>query len=135
MVESALGIGAGLVLLVLMLWCAHRWIDRGQPPRLVRPAARLVEKLHRRLHPPKDELPPVLLALELRRISEDLRRFDDDDPPRKAERLAARTLAYDLALRDYAKGVNIPAPEGHFGLTAEQRFALESALIEAGHDW
>ena len=131
--DSALGIGAGLVLLVLMLWCAHRWIDTGQPPRLVRPAVRLVQRLG--AHPPEDELPAVLLGLEVRRLSEDLRRFDDGDPPRKAERLAARTLAYDLALRDYAKGVNIPVPDGQFGLTREERFALESALIEAGHDW
>jgi hypothetical protein len=134
-VDTALGTAAGLVILVLLLWSAHRWIDTGSPPWLLRPAVRLAAWLHQRLRPPKPTLPPVLVGLELRRLSEEVRKVDDGDPPRKAERLAARTLAYDLALRDYARLAEIPVPEGHLGLTREQRFELESALISAGYDW
>jgi hypothetical protein len=134
--DSALGTIAGLVILVLLLWCAYRWIDTEQPPRVLRPAVRAVARVRDRLRPPPPpSLPPVLVALELRRLSEEVRKVDEGDPPRKAERLAARTLAYDLALRDYARLVDIPVPEGHLGLTREQRFELESALIGAGYDW
>ncbi len=95
-------------------------------PRLLRLAFR---------RPRREPLPPILLALELRRMGEEVRRVEAGDEPSKAERLAARRLAYDQVLRDYCRSVGIPAPPGIGSLTAEQRFAVERDLISAGHDW
>ncbi|KGN30766.1 hypothetical protein N802_06045 [Knoellia sinensis KCTC 19936] len=84
---------------------------------------------------PAEPLPPVLLGLELARMAEHVRLVEEGNQPRKAERLAASTLAYDLVLRDYCRSVDLPVPEGHGTLSRSQRFELESALITHGHDW
>lgn len=84
---------------------------------------------------PKETLPPVLLGLELARIAGLVRQVEEGCQPWKAERLAAITLAYDLALRDYCRSVELPVPDGHGTLTRRQRFEMESALITHGHDW
>lgn len=82
-----------------------------------------------------EPLPPVLFGLELARLAEHVRQVEGDNQPWKAERLAASTLAYDLALRDYCRSVDLPVPEGHGSLSRRQRFEMESALITTGHDW
>lgn len=88
-----------------------------------------------RERPKKEPLPPVLLALELARLAEHVREVEDGNQPWKAERLAASTLAYDLALRDYCRSVDLPVPEGRGSLSRSERFEMESALITHGHDW
>lgn len=88
-----------------------------------------------RQRPEKVPVPPVLLALELARLAEHVRAVDGGNQPRKAERLAASTLAYDLALRDYCRSVDLPVPEGRGSLSRSERFEMESALISHGHDW
>ena len=89
---------------------------------------------HRNRRPP-EPLAPVLLGLELARLSAHLRQVEEGNQPSKAERLAASTLAYDLALRDYCRSVDVPVPDGHGTLSRSQRFELESALLASGHDW
>lgn len=89
----------------------------------------------RRRRRPAEPLAPVLLGLELARLAEHLRQVEAGNQPSKAERLAASTLAYDLALRDYCRSVDLPVPEGHGTLSRSQRFELESALLASGHDW
>ena len=88
-----------------------------------------------RERPKKEPLPPVLLALELARLAEHVREVEAGNQPWKAERLAASTLAYDLALRDYCRSVDLPVPEGRGSLSRSERFEMESALITHGHDW
>lgn len=88
-----------------------------------------------RERPKPEPVPPVLLALELARLAEHVRVVEEDNQPWKAERLAASTLAYDLALRDYCRSVELPVPDGHGMLSRTQRFEMESALITQGHDW
>ncbi|CAN7239758.1 hypothetical protein [Knoellia sp. LjRoot47] len=88
----------------------------------------------RRDRRPPEPLAPVLLGLELARLAEHLRQVEEGNQPNKAERLAASTLAYDLALRDYCRSVDLPVPDG-LGLSRSQRFELESALLVHGHDW
>jgi hypothetical protein len=83
---------------------------------------------------PPEPLAPVLLGLELARLAEHLREVEEGNQPNKAERLAASTLAYDLALRDYCRSVDLPVPDGR-ALSRGQRFELESALLVHGHDW
>jgi hypothetical protein len=77
----------------------------------------------------------VLLALELSRLAAHVRFVDGADEPNKAERLMAARLAYDHALRDYCRAVDIPVPPAIRGLSREQRFDMEEALIGAGHEW
>jgi hypothetical protein len=77
----------------------------------------------------------VLLALELSRLAAHVRYVDSADEPNKAERLMAARLAYDHTLRDYCRAVDIPVPAAIRGLSREQRFDMESALIGAGHEW
>ncbi|MFW5473030.1 hypothetical protein ACOCJ5_06965 [Knoellia sp. CPCC 206450] len=89
----------------------------------------------RRDRRPEEPIAPVLLGLELARLAQHLQHVEDGNQPSKAERLAASTLAYDLALRDYCRSVDVPVPEGHGTLSRNQRFELETALLTSGHDW
>lgn len=79
--------------------------------------------------------PPILFALELRRLSADVQRVTATEEFSKAERVAVSQLAYDIALRDYCRSVDLPVPAGHGSLSRKQRFELETALITSGHDW
>jgi hypothetical protein len=88
-----------------------------------------------RRHRVQEPLPPVLRGLELARLAEHVRHVEEDNQPRKAERLAASTLAYDLALRDYCRSVDLPVPTGRGSLSRTQRFELEVELLTHGHDW
>jgi len=111
------------------------WLTTDRPPRLLRaPIGWLGEHLrrHRRLHEP---LPPVLLALELRRLTVEIRKVEEGNQPAKAARLAASTSAYDYVLLEYCRSLDVPVPAERAPLTANQRFTAEEALIGAGHDW
>lgn len=130
-----LGNVAGLALVALATVSGLRWFLTGRPPRLLRPAVDRVSGWLDGRRPPPPPLPPVLLALELGRLADHVRFVDGSDLPRKAERLMAARLAYDHALRDYCRAVDIPVPTAIRGLSREQRFDMESALISAGHDW
>jgi hypothetical protein len=88
-----------------------------------------------RPRPRPQPVPPVLLALDLSRLADHVRRVEESDLPSKAERLMAARLAYDHALRDYCRALDIPVPTAIRGLSHEQRFDMESRLIGAGHDW
>jgi hypothetical protein len=130
-----LGNVAGIALLMAGLALGVRWVARGRPPRVVRPVVRRVEAWRDSRRPPPEPIPPILLALELSRIAAHVRYVDGTDAPNKAERLMAARLAYDHALRDYCRAVDIPVPPAIRGLSKEQRFHMESALIGAGHEW
>jgi len=130
-----LGNVAGLALVVGSLVGGLRWLTTGQPPRVVQP---VVDRVQARLdsrRPVPQPIPPVLLALELSRLADHVRFVEGADLPRKAERLMAARLAYDHALRDYCRAVDIAVPAAVRGLSREQRFTMESALIGAGHEW
>ena len=126
---------AGLALVVAAIVGGVRWLTTGQPPRLLRPAVDRAGTWLDARRPPPEPLPPILLALELSRLAAHVRYVEESDLPRKAERLMAARLAYDHALRDYCRAVNIPVPMAIRGLSREQRFDMESALIGAGHEW
>lgn len=130
-----LGNVAGLTLVVGAVLGGTRWLTTGRPPRLLGP---LVDRVQARVdarRPVPEPLPPVLLALELSRLAAHVRLVEESDHPCKAERLMAARLAYDHALRDYCRAVDIPVPAAIRGLSHEQRFVMESALIGAGHEW
>jgi hypothetical protein len=130
-----LGNVAGLALVVAGLVGGVRWLSSGEPPRYLRPAVDRAEAWLDARRPAPEPIPPVLLALELSRLARHVRTVDESDLPRKAERLMAARLAYDHALRDYCRAVDIPVPTAIRGLSREQRFDMESALIGAGHEW
>jgi hypothetical protein len=88
-----------------------------------------------RRRPAPEPVPPVLLALDLSRLADHVRHVEASDLPSKAERLMAARLAYDHALRDYCRALDIPVPTAIRGLSHEQRFDMESRLIGAGHEW
>ena len=126
---------AGLALVTGALVSGVRWLTTGRPPRLLRPTVLRVETWRTSRRPAVEPIPPVLLALELSRLAAHIRHVEESNLPRKAERLMAARLAYDHALRDYCRAVDIPVPTAIRGLSREQRFHMESALIGAGHDW
>jgi hypothetical protein len=132
---NVLGNVAGLVLVMGTLVSGVRWLTTGQPPPFVRPAVTRFQARRELLRPAPEPIPPILLAMELSRLAAHIRRVEEGDQPRKAERLMAARLAYDHALRDYCRAVDIPVPLAIRGLSREQRFHMESALIGAGHDW
>jgi hypothetical protein len=130
-----LGNVAGLALVMGALASGVRWLTSGQPPRLLRPTVTRVQAWRDSRRPVPEPIPPILLAMELSRLAGHIRWVEEGDQPRKAERLMAARLAYDHALRDYCRAVDIPVPLAIRGLSREQRFHMESALIGAGHDW
>ena len=130
-----LGNVAGLALVMGTLVSGVRWLTSGQPPRLLRPTVARAQTWRASRRPVPEPIPPILLAMELSRLAAHIRRVEGGDQPRKAERLMAARLAYDHALRDYCRAVDIPVPTAIRGLSREQRFHMESALIGAGHDW
>ena len=133
-----LGYAAGFAGLCALVACAGRginWAVTGQAPRVLQPAIDRLEAWLAARHPRPEPIPPVLLALELDRLARHVRFVDESDMPNKAERLMAARLAYDHALRDYCRAVDIPVPAAIRGLSREQRFDMESALIGAGHEW
>src|SRR5690242_13118623 len=130
-----LGNVAGIALVIASLISVCRWLNTGRPPRILRPAVDRLERWLDARRPPPEPIPPVLLALELSRIAAHVRFVDGADEPNKAERLMAARLAYDHALRDYCRAVDIPVPAAIRGLSREQRFDMETALIGAGHEW
>jgi hypothetical protein len=130
-----LGNVAGLALVVAGLVGGARWLGSGQPPRYLRPVVSRAEAWLDARRPVPEPIPPVLLSLELSRLARHVRTVEEADLPRKAERLMAARLAYDHALRDYCRAVDIPVPTAIRGLSREQRFDMESALIGAGHEW
>ena len=132
---NELGNVAGFAVVVGGLVSAMRWLATGKTPRVLRIATSRAQAWHDARRPRPEPLPPVLLALELGRLAAHVRFVEESDMPNKAERLMAARLAYDHALRDYCSAVDIPAPRAIRGLSREQRFHMESALIGAGHDW
>ena len=132
---NVLGNVAGLAVVVAAMVSGVRWMNTGQPPRILQPAVDRRRGVVRLRRPRPVPLPPVLLALELGRLAEHVRFVEESDLPNKAERLMAARLAYDHALRDYCRAVDIPVPRAIRGLSREQRFHMESALIGAGHEW
>jgi hypothetical protein len=132
---NVLGNVAGLVLVMGTLVSGVRWLTTGRPPRFVQPAVTRLEARRDLRRPVPEPIPPILLAMEQSRLAAHIRRVEAGDQPRKAERLMAARLAYDHALRDYCRAVDIPVPQAIRGLSREQRFHMESALIGAGHDW
>lgn len=124
----------GFLLLVVVAVGLLRWANTGRPPRVVRGVVTRVEAALEARRPKPEPLPPVLLAMELRRLAEDLRRIESTEQFAKAERMRSCTLAYDYVLREYCRSVEIPEPGGVAGLSPSQRFAMESALIGAGHE-
>jgi hypothetical protein len=126
---------AGLALVIGSLASGVRWLTTGQPPRFLQPTVARVEAWRAARRPGPEPIPPVLLALELSRLAAHVRLVDESNHPNKAERLMAARLAYDHALRDYCRAVDIPVPSATRGLSREQRFDVESALIGAGHEW
>jgi hypothetical protein len=132
---NVLGNVAGLVLVMGSLVSGVRWLTSGQPPRVLQPAVASFQTRRAARRPAPEPIPPILLAMELSRLAAHIRRVESGDQPRKAERLMAARLAYDHALRDYCRAVDIPVPQAIRGLSREQRFHMESALIGAGHDW
>ena len=125
----------GLALVVGSLASVLRWLTTGQPPRVLQPALDRARLWRAARRPAPEPMPPVLLALELGRLARHVRFVAQSNHPNKAERLMAARLAYDHALRDYCRAVDIPVPPVIRGLSHEQRFDMETALIGAGHEW
>ena len=130
-----LGNVAGLALVIAAGVSGLRWWNTGEAPRVLRPAVDRAQAWLDGRRPAPEPIPPILLALELSRLAAHVRYVEESDLPRKAERLMAARLAYDHALRDYCRAVDIPVPTAIRGLSREQRFDMESALIGAGHEW
>ena len=92
-----------------------RWVRRSKPPE---PTGIPVQKL----------------AADLRRISAHLEQVDRTDPPAKAFRLRAATLAYDGVLLSAARTLEVPAPDKP-PLESIERLQTEAALAQHGLVW
>ncbi|GGL41833.1 hypothetical protein GCM10012283_25560 [Phycicoccus endophyticus] len=84
---------------------------------------------------PPEPLPAVLLALELARLAEQVRRTEADGQPHPAARLAAARAAYDHVLVQLCAHAQVPAPVGRLPLDPRVRLGLETDLVAAGMAW
>jgi hypothetical protein len=116
---------------------ALRWFLEGEPPRILRPGVERLRRLYRRIRPPREpqQLPPVLLCLELRRIEAEIRRVEQSDAPHRAMRLRAVLAAYDQVLIQLCERLDVPTDVGMPPLHSGERLALEAELVAAGQDW
>jgi hypothetical protein len=116
---------------------ALRWFLEGEPPRVLRPAVNRLRRAYRRVRPRKEpqQLPPVLLCLELRRIEAEIRRVEESDAPHRAMRLRAVLAAYDQLLIQLCERLDVPTDVGLPPLHSGERLALEAELVAAGQDW
>ena len=86
--------------------------------------------------PVPQPLPPVLIALELRRLEVEIRRVEEGDAPHQAARLRAVLAAYDQLLLQLCQRVEVPTDDvGLPPLPSRERLTLEAELVAAGHDW
>ena len=130
-----LGNVAALAIVIVVVCLILRWVSTGAPPRSIQPLFDRADALRARRRGRPEPLPPILMALEVSRLADHVRYVERADLPNKAERLMAARLAYDHTLRDYCRAVDIEVPTAIRGLSSEQRFHMESALIGAGHEW
>lgn len=126
---------AGIVALLAAIGAVLDWASTGRVPRVARPFALLWDGLRRRLRRRPEPLPPVLLSLELRRISYELAKAESTREFAKATRVTACRWAYDRVLLDYCRAVDLPVMTDTVPLTASQRLDLETELVGAGHGW
>ena len=121
------------------------WFTEGEPPRLLRPVVRRLRPRAERLRlwrrrvlgrPMPQPMPPVLIALELRRLEVEIRRVEEGDMPHRAARLRAVLAAYDQLLIQLCQQVEVPTDGlGLPPLHSRERVTLEAELVAAGHDW
>lgn len=111
------------------------WAVSGSVPRLLRPVARLLERARDPFRRRPEPLPPVLLSLELVRISAELAKVEAGNQPAKATRVNACRWAYDRVLLEYCHAVDVPVPTEQVPLSEHDRLELETALVGAGHGW
>lgn len=114
-----------------------RWVSEGRVPRPLRPVVRGVTRLGHvvRRRPAAEPVPPVLLALELRRLAAEVRRIEEGRQPHRAARLAAALAAYDRVLIELCATAEVPAPRGLPPLSSHTRLDLETDLVASGVDW
>ncbi len=143
-------LGAGILIVLPGAWfiaqgAALNWFTGGEPPRLLRPLARRLGPHAERLRlwrrrvlgrPVPQPMPPVLIALELRRLEVEIRRVEEGDMPHQAARLRAVLAAYDQLLIQLCQQVHVPTDGlGLPPLHSRERVTLEAELVAAGHDW
>jgi hypothetical protein len=116
---------------------ALRWFLEGEPPRVLRPAVEGARRLYRRVRPvpEAEQLPTVLLCLELRRLEAEIRRVEEGDAPHRAMRLRAVLAAYDHLLLQLCERLDLPTDVGLPPLHSGERLAIEAELVAAGQDW
>ncbi len=133
-----LGVVVGACALAIV---STRWIGgkaRHVARRLDGPTGRVVDGLEhlgllQRRRP--EPVPPVLLALELRRLAGEVRRIEAGSQPNPAARLAAAYAAYDHVLVQLCATADVPTPVGLLPLDPRHRLALETDLVATGIDW
>ena len=114
-----------------------RWLCEGEPPRVLRPVERRLRRLVRAARGRRrtEPVPQVLLSLELRRLSAEIRRVETGGQPHRAARLDAALAAYDRVLLELCESLDVPAPSGLPPLSAHARLDLETELLASGVDW
>ena len=97
-------------------------------------AGPLWRRLRGRPEPQPIGIPLHKLAADLTRLSVQFVQLDESDAPAKAFRLRAVALAYDGALIDAARTLEVPAP-GEPPLRPIDRLQTEAALAQQGLVW
>lgn len=131
---EALGLVAVVALACWVTSAALRWLIEDVVPRSLRPVSGWWERRRagRAVTRPVDA---VLLELELRRVAERLQQEYASAQPAKAERVRGWFIAYDRVLIELCESSSVPSPRRGLPLSADERFALEHALVGAGRSW
>ncbi|CAN7362746.1 hypothetical protein [Knoellia sp. LjRoot47] len=127
---------ARVVLALDAAWAVLRYATSGQAPRPYNAVTDRVEAWRDDRRPRPEPVPVPVLAAQLRRLSDQVQRISDSDRPAKALHLRAALLAYDDGLLRACSELGVRPPAGASrGMSREQRFSTESALLASGFAW
>ncbi len=128
-------VAVALMVVLDLVYAAARWFVSGAAPFPFRRLAAWLDERRDRRRPRPEPVPPVLLAGELRRLGDEVRRIADSDLPAKGVRITACTAAYDDTLLKACRSIGVEVPDGPVPLGERRRFEAESALVAAGFEW
>ncbi|WP_156996885.1 hypothetical protein [Knoellia aerolata] len=127
---------AGVVVALDAAYALLKYATTGHAPRPYSALTDRYEAWRDAQLPRPEPVPPQELADRLRRLSAEVQAVTASSRPAKALHLRAALLAYDDGLLQACRELHVQPPEGtKSGMSSQQRFQTESALMASGLVW
>lgn len=131
-----IAVTAGVVLALDAAHAVLRYAATGHAPRPYSAVTDRWEEWRDAQIPPPAPPTPQALSADLRRLADEVQAVTASSRPAKALHLRAALLAYDDALLRACRELHVGTPEGaRSGMSPDNRFRTESALLASGFEW